>query len=129
MAVSVAGAKSLQKVWEWVCDALLRSDILLVPLSVWCSSVNRTHAQPWEKCHTSPFLLVFFPAFWSVVGTHLCLRGPFEIHQYIGEKSVSQLVVIAIRKVFNGCSRCAKADGIAVEDRARGWIPKKHRTM
>ena len=32
MAVSVAGAKSLQKVWEWVCDALLRSDILLVPV-------------------------------------------------------------------------------------------------
>ena len=43
MAVSVAGAKSLKNVWEWVCDALLRCDVFLVPLSVWCSSARRAH--------------------------------------------------------------------------------------
>ena len=29
---------------EWVCDAMTCCDILFVPLSVWCSSVNGTQA-------------------------------------------------------------------------------------
>ena len=32
----------------WVCVALVRCNIFFVPLSVWCSSVNRSRAQPWS---------------------------------------------------------------------------------
>ena len=38
---------------RWVCDALTCCGILVVPLSVWCSSVDRTHALPWPKCRIS----------------------------------------------------------------------------
>ena len=34
----------------WSCVALIRCNILFVPLSVRCSSANRTHAQPWKIC-------------------------------------------------------------------------------
>ena len=56
-------------------DALTCCDVLLVPLSVWCSSVHRTHAEPWRDVTLACLLLVFFQAFWSVVGAPLCLRG------------------------------------------------------
>ena len=38
-----------------VCDALTCCGILLVPVSVWCSNLNRKHAQPQQKCRTRPF--------------------------------------------------------------------------
>ena len=46
----------------------------------------------------------------------LCRRGPFEILLHIGEGLASQLIVIVIQRFIKGC----KANGVAVEDRARG---------
>ena len=83
----------LQTLDTCLCDALTSCDILGVPLSFWCSSVSRTHAQPWKKCRVSHCHC------WSseCSGRSLerpCVRAPQRVREIDFERLEGQYLVL-----------------------------------